>query len=192
MCSHQSIRQADHGAGGYEVPVLTDAEWGTGGYSPSPSSFSSLLLVSPWAWSPNAQLCRASLEGHTTPDRKVKHASGGFISRDIIYCLSFRASKSRKVAPLFAAVLFCCHVGDNLLFCLNFAAGRGQIWRGLSSSSTGSGWSLCKSRDRLSWTRVQTHAQLFGSASSPPPWADRKWHLISIKALGIHWIFFPS
>lgn len=91
--------------------------------------------------------------------------------------------------PLF---LWPYYFAATLLFCLNFAAGRGRIWRGPSSSPTGSGRSLCKSRDRLSWTRVQTHAQLFGSASSPPPWADRKWHLISIKALGIHWIFFPS
>lgn len=39
------------------------------------------------------------------------------------------------------------------------------------------------------YTPTHTHTQLF---SSPPLWADRKWHLISIKALGIHWIFFPS
>lgn len=77
---------------------------------PRPKLCYSLLLVSPWAWSRNARLRRASLEGHTSPDRKVKHASGGFISRDVIYCLSFRASKSCKVAPLFATVLFCCHV----------------------------------------------------------------------------------
>lgn len=62
---------------------------------------------------------------------------GNFFHNLIIYCLSPRASKSLKLAPLFTVVLSCCHFGDNLLFSRNFAAsvaGRGWIRQSLVCS----------------------------------------------------------